>query len=218
MTQLLEDRQRHSVGLVDYKVGNLGSLHGALTRLGFRVVVGKTPDSLASCRALVLPGVGAAPFALATLRNSGVADFIAESFAAADRPIIGICLGMQMMFEYSEEGDVAGLGLLPGCVRRLPRGGCHVGWAMTRTPVGASSLAPPSTWREAAFYFNHSYYLDTSAEIVAGNVSLQDGTPMAALVQHGSFTGVQFHPEKSQAAGADLLRHLIVTPVEGGHA
>lgn len=205
--------KRFNVGLVDYKVGNLGSLRGAILRQGFRVTVGDRPQDLQGCDALVLPGVGAAPFAMQTLHTSGLADFVTETFLAAKTPIIGICLGMQLMFEQSEEGETTGLGLLPGQVRRLPKGGCNVGWAVTDTLVGAQTAK-----REAAFYFNHSYFVPGDAPNVIADLVLQDGTQMAAMVQSKRFTGVQFHPEKSQAAGGDLLRYLITQATVEEHA
>lgn len=200
---------RPLVGILDYGVGNIGSLSGALSRLGYRTNSGKTADDLAACDALILPGVGAMAYAMNALKQGGMAEFIRHSYLQGDKPIIGICLGMQLMFEHSQEGDVDALGLLPGHVRRLPQGTCHVGWNLCASPVGAAKGSRSQDWPQAAFYFNHSYYIDCHADIVTSYSHLHGLPPLPAIVQSRSFTGLQFHPEKSQVAGADLLRHLI---------
>tara|TARA_R110002051_G_scaffold112439_4_gene185195 strand:- start:5545 stop:6180 length:636 start_codon:yes stop_codon:yes gene_type:complete len=200
---------RRTVGVVNYGVGNLGSITGALSRLGYRTKSGRTADSLAGCDALILPGVGAMPYAMNAMQAGGLAQFIRECYETGDKPMIGICLGMQLMFEHSEEGNVDALGILGGQVRRLPQDTCHVGWNLCASPTAADPGQPKSEWPNAAYYFNHSYYVDCDDAMVASRANLKGHPPLPAMVRVGPFTGLQFHPEKSQVAGTDLLRFLI---------
>lgn len=189
-----------SAGICDYGIGNIASLRGALERTGLRTRVSSDPAALASADLLVLPGVGAMPFAMATLRRTGLDRFIGETFEARAKPILGICLGMQLLFEHSEEGDAPGLGLLPGQVRRFGGGTCHVGWAI------AQPTRPD--WPEAAYYFNHSYFVSCAGDITAARIDVEGVGQAPAIVRAARFTGVQFHPEKSQVAGRTLFQRL----------
>lgn len=202
-------RARKTIGLIDYEVGNLGSLTGALTRLGYQVTVGKTADALRDVDCLLMPGVGSMPYAMDVLRRGGLDRFIQDSYASGARRIIGICLGMQLMFEHSDEGDVPALGILPGRIRKLADNTCHVGWNICHPSGPANCLA-----QETAFYFNHSFYVECPNEFIAATTQIENsnggGTlSLPVIVQSGPFIGVQFHPEKSQIAGASLLTALI---------
>lgn len=197
----MTDRGRTKVGIVDYGVGNLGSLRGALRRLGYQAVVARDAETLMDTAALILPGVGSAPYAMRELRASGLDQFIRDRFEAADKPVIGICLGMQILFEHSEEGDTQCLGLIPGIVRAFPDRACHVGWNIARpTPMAGHDSV-------RAYYFNHSYFVTAEPDNIATEAHYLGDIP--AQVKDGNFTGVQFHPEKSQLSGEALLRDLI---------
>jgi len=206
MTEENPGSVRTCIGLIDYKAGNIASLRGALERHGFKVIVSDSKSALDAADALVLPGVGSAQVAMQTLRDNGLDHYIAECFKIGSRPMLGICLGMQLMFDQSEEGPTETLGLLPGKVCRFADNGCHVGWDVTRT---LAEDGDERSWARAAFYFNHSYYVPADPDYTIAEVSGDDNVAMAAIVQKGCFTGVQFHPEKSQAAGATLIARLL---------
>jgi glutamine amidotransferase len=176
--------------VVDYGAGNTRSVRAALTHLGRTSVVSADPLLIADAPYVILPGVGSARSAMVHLDETGAAAALRERFAA-DKPILGICLGMQLALQASEEdGGVKGLGLLEGLVVRLdapriPR----LGWAVVEP------------WGDA-FYFAHSFVAE-SPDAVATSEGL------VAAVQRGSFLGVQFHPEKSDAAGLDFLESCL---------
>ena len=116
------------VGILDYGVGNIASLKGALEKLGFHVTVGRTELSLSSVETIFLPGVGSFSYAMENLRHLKMDKFLKNRFDAQDMKVIGICLGMQILFEHSEEGNSNGLGLMQGRVKRFSDKECHVGW------------------------------------------------------------------------------------------
>lgn len=190
--------------VVDNGGANLASVTNACARLGRAVTVSGDPGDIARADRVVLPGVGAAAPAMARLRATG-AD---RALAACTQPVLGICLGLQLLFERSGEGEVACLGVLPGCVTRFEAGTDarvpHMGWNRT-TLTGAHPL-----WDGIAdgewFYFVHSYRADIGAYTVAVS---DHGAPFAAAAARRNFAGVQFHPERSGAAGARLLANFL---------
>jgi imidazole glycerol phosphate synthase glutamine amidotransferase subunit len=171
------------VAVCDYRAGNIRSVEIALRRLGAQLT-----DDVAGADLAVLPGVGSARSAMAELRGQGL-DEALRARVAAGRPVLGICLGLQLAVESSEEdGGVEGLGLLPGRALRLRDGRVpRIGWA----DVGG-----------AAYYFAHSYAVETPAA-----TAWSEG--IVAEARSGSFLGVQFHPEKSGAAGARYLDRVL---------
>ena len=178
------------VAICAYGAGNVRSVELAFLRAGAEAVVAQTPETVRDADLAVLPGVGSAGSAMAGLRERGLDEALLRR-AAAGRPTLGICLGLQLALDESEEdGGVAGLGLVPGRAVRL-RGGRvpRIGWATVE----------PGT---EAFWFAHSYAAETPAA-----TATSEG--LAAVVEHGSFTGVQFHPEKSGAAGARFLERCL---------
>jgi imidazole glycerol phosphate synthase glutamine amidotransferase subunit len=178
------------VAICAYGAGNVRSVELAFLRAGADAVVAQTPETVRDAHLAVLPGVGSAGSAMAGLRERGLDEALLRR-AAAGRPTLGICLGLQLALDESEEdGGVAGLGLVPGRAVRL-RGGRvpRIGWATVE----------PGT---EAFWFAHSYAAETPA-----TTATSEG--LAAVVEHGSFTGVQFHPEKSGAAGARFLERCL---------
>jgi glutamine amidotransferase len=192
------------VVIIENGGANLASLRYALDRLGARSLVSADPATVASAPRVLLPGVGAAADAMARLRAAGLIDCI----RSLDQPLLGICLGMQLLFAHSEEGDTAGLGLFPGSVRLMPsardRPVPHMGWntcqQLRQSPLLAGLKA------EDYFYFAHSYAAPVTGHTAAATAY---GLPMSAVVQRQNFHGVQFHPERSAAAGARLLRNFL---------
>jgi len=200
--------QAPRVGVIDYGAGNLFSLVGALTRAGAAVTVLSAPAPEAGPWALlVLPGVGAFPPAMARLAAAGFPAWLVEEVRGGT-PLLGVCLGMQLLFERSSEGGGAeGLGLLPGEVVRLPAGlkVPHMGWNRLR----CTAAHPLLDGLEGAWaYFVHSYVVRPArAEDVLAVTDY--GGPVAAVVGRGALLGVQFHPEKSGATGRRLLERLV---------
>jgi imidazole glycerol-phosphate synthase subunit HisH len=200
---------RPRVAVCDYGVGNLRSVERALLHAGAEVDVTGDPDRLRSAAGVVLPGVGAFGAALDALEQRGLRDTVVE-IAGSGRPLLGVCLGFQLLFDWSEEnGGRDGLGLLPGRVVRLAqsRGKVpHMGWNQLR-------ILRPSRLLEgiadgASMYFVHSY----AAEGVPEAALVADcdyGGPIPAVVEVGSVAATQFHPEKSGADGLRLYANLV---------
>src|SRR5258708_11539022 len=194
-----------SIAVVDYGVGNLRSVRGGLEHAGAEVEVTATKRALAHAGGIVLPGVGAFAPAGQRLADSGLDAFLVDQ-AAAGKPILGVCLGYQLLFESSyEDGRTAGLGLLPGPVRRLvntpDRKVPHMGWNRVR------QVAPDLLFRDiddrSYFYFVHSYYPELKGgREVLGTAGY--GRPLCVVARRGSVAGTQFHPDKSGASGPSL--------------
>ena len=199
------------VVVADLGSGNLRSVEKALAAVGADVQVSADPDAIARADRLVVPGQGAfGACAVALNQGGGAIRQALKAFIATQRPYFGICIGMQLLFEASEENPGAqGLGVLPGQVRRFAdRPGLkvpHMGWNQTRRGPGAADGVPDG----AFFYFVHSYYpAPARAEDVA--LTSEHGAPFCAAVARGPLFATQFHPEKSQAAGLALLRRFAV--------
>ena len=198
-----------SVAIIDYGVGNLRSVQKAFAAVGVDVVVSSDKETLQTAKKLVLPGVGAFGACMRELARTGLVDFILERVKQGT-PLLGVCVGMQMLFEDSSEfGLTRGLGLLRGSVRRfsgelnVP----HVGW----NQVSQNSKDPlfADIPNNSFFYFVHSYYCEPSnAGVMVGQTDY--GVRFASIVSEGNVSGVQFHPEKSQAAGLQLLRNFAL--------
>lgn len=194
--------------VVDYGIGNLGSALKAFRRLGVPAVLSGDPRVLREAAALVLPGDGAFGAAMDELRARRLVEPLLEG-AAEGTPLLGICVGMQLLFEESEEmGLHRGLALLPGRVRRLPPGRPvpHMGWNTLRPlrphPV-LDGLGP-----DPYVYFVHSYYCEPRDPDVVMAVT-EYGMELPAIVGRGRVLGLQFHPEKSQGAGLRLLENAL---------
>ena len=194
--------------IVDYGVGNLFSLKSSLAAIGEDVLVTGDASALEKAERIILPGVGAVEDAAAKLRDSGLAETVATQ-AAAGKPLLGICLGMQLLFEKSYEYGVhEGLGLIPGEVRpisdvippelKIP----HIGW----NALDFCGVTPLFRHiRDGEFvYFVHSYYAVTEKDFVIATAEY--GAPLTAAVQRGNVFGCQFHPEKSGNVGLNILR------------
>ena len=203
------------ITIVDYGMGNLRNVHRACAEIGVESVVTSDPSAVRDALWLILPGVGAFGEAVRRIESLGLRAPIVDH-AGKGLPLLGICLGMQLLLESSEESPGArGLGLLSGAVRRLsgdvkiP----HIGWNDV-LPVAATPLFPERNERPVA-YFDHSFYVPEMPETVAVT---EYGVRCSAAVQKESLFGVQFHPEKSHLAGLNLLRRFAQVSSPGGNA
>jgi glutamine amidotransferase len=202
-----------TVALVDYGMGNRRSVEKALEHVGARVVRTADREEIAAAGAIVLPGVGAFPEARRRLEALGLVEPLRER-AAAGVPLLGICLGMQLLFESSEEHEgAAGLGLLPGSVTRLRAPGLkvpHIGWntvAFERPSALTGGLGDA-----AAFYHVHTYACrpEEESDVVGRG---EYGERFVSIVERGNIMGAQFHPEKSSLDGLALLRNFAAARV-----
>lgn len=199
------------VVVVDYGMGNVRSVQRALERLGCRASISGAATEIARAEALVLPGVGAFGRAMENLVRRDLRGVLDEQVMGREKPILGICLGMQLFADTSEElGHHRGLGWIPGHVERIDTKGTslalpHVGWSATTAREGAALFdrVPPGTH----FYFDHTFHLTCAPEDVLAVVDY--GTAITAAVRRKNVLGVQFHPEKSQTAGLKLLRSYL---------
>ena len=196
------------IAVVDYGVGNLRSVERALARAGAEVVISPDPDVVVGCDGVVLPGVGAFAPAAALLLGSGLGAAVREA-AGRGRPVLGVCLGFQLLFDSSEEGEGgSGLGLLPGRVHRIQPAALkvpHMGWnrLRIRRPAVLTAGVEEGAW----CYFVHSYAAAADPEDVVATVEY--GGEIVALCERGSVTGTQFHPEKSGPAGLRIYANLV---------
>lgn len=192
------------IAVIDITGNNLSSLTNAIKRLGYAYTLTHTPEELHKASHVILPGVGAAPAAMRALNKYR----LAATLRTLTQPILGICLGMQLLFGHSEEGDIACLGLIPGTVKRLPSlAGYpvpHMGWAKllwTRQTPLSEGLA-----EQDYVYFVHSYALLNHEQALA---NCQYSENFCAIVQQNNVYGMQFHPEKSAETGLKLLNNFL---------
>lgn len=200
------------VAVIDTGICNLRSVTKALEAVGARIQVVHTPAELAASGAagLVLPGVGALRDCVAALRSTGF-DGVVRDWIAADRPFLGVCLGMQALFEHSEEGDIHGLGVFGGKVVRFRRPPefkvPHMGWNTVQFRQARSPLAAGLSRDSDAFYFVHSFHCvpDDPSLVLAES---DYGGSFCAAIGRGRCFATQFHPEKSQAKGLQIYRNF----------
>lgn len=201
---------RPRIAVLDYGMGNLRSVEKALEKAGADAHVTADRDEASAADAILLPGVGAFPRAMGHIRERGF-DTLTNEVVADGRPLLGICLGMQLLFESStEQGGDTGLGLIEGEVTGLETGGLrlpHIGWETITITGDAGGLADDSADGEA-FYFNHSFAVRprNDADIVA---TARWGEEFPCIVRRGNVYGAQFHPEKSGPAGLRLLSGFV---------
>ncbi len=197
------------ISIVDYGMGNIQSVEKALAHTGAETKLISTPEEVAAAEKLVLPGVGAFGDAMNHLREQGMVDALRE-YADSGRPMIGVCLGMQLLFESSEEDPGnPGLGILKGTVKRFsPDMGLkvpHMGWNTLN--VRSDSKVFAGLGDQPHVYFVHSYYVaPAEPDVVAATTSY--GIDFVSAVERGSVSGAQFHPEKSQAKGLQILQNF----------
>jgi len=193
-----------TVAVIHSGGANLGSVLHALNRLGTEAVLTRDPAVIGSASRVILPGVGAAAWAMNALREANLVDVICN----LTQPVLGICLGLQLMFERSEEGDAECLGLIPGTIarldvdahQRLP----HMGWNQLDWANSSDPLAKGLSGDEW-FYFVHSF----AAPVDHAVATSTHGQRFAAIVRHRNFAACQFHPEKSARAGARILANFL---------
>lgn len=190
------------IAVIDYGASNLQSVANALTVLGKPFEIVSEPDRLADFDKVILPGVGAAGSAMEKLRESGFAEVLPKLKV----PTLGVCLGLQLFADFSEEGDTKCLSIIPGQVKRfqtdlkVPQ----MGW--NKVELAKASPLTAGIPNNSFFYFVHSYYLETRSEFVIGQTVYD--TTFAAIVQKGNFYATQFHPEKSGQWGMKLLSNF----------
>lgn len=199
--------------IVDYGIGNIGSLRNMFRRIGVETGVAADPASIARARKLLLPGVGAFDPAMTRLSDSGLGEAIRRRAVDDGVPTLGVCLGMQLLTDGSEEGMLPGLGLIPARARRFPRDPGlkvpHMGWNLVAraTPSPLTDTLPP----ESRFYFVHSYAVaaeDRRHAILTADYGLR----FDAAIQRDNIYGAQFHPEKSHRFGMALLKAFADLP------
>lgn len=195
------------IAIIDYGMGNLRSVQKGFEYVGYAAEVTKEPQRLLAADKVVLPGVGAFSDAMDSLKALGLIPVI-EQIAAAGKPLMGICLGMQLLLDKSHEGGIfEGLGLIPGEVCRIIKSSGikvpHMGWneLKNRNSVLFAELRP-----KANVYFVHSYHVMTEEAYVIGTTDY--GSPITAAIAKGQVYGLQFHPEKSGEPGLQILRNF----------
>jgi glutamine amidotransferase len=200
------------IAIIDTGIGNVGSISKMVREAGGECIVTRKPSEVLAAGKIVLPGVGAFDAGMKQLVECGLAEALLERMNDGDAVLLGICLGMQMLVEGSEEGNSAGLGLIPGVCRglrptadsevlRVP----HIGWNTVALRVATPLL--DKLGERPRFYFLHSYYVETAPEHVVGVTEY--GGSFASIIQRGRIFGVQFHPEKSHRFGLALFRNFV---------
>ncbi|HDD1102110.1 TPA: imidazole glycerol phosphate synthase subunit HisH [Staphylococcus aureus] len=182
--------------IVDYGFGNISNVKRAIEHLGYEVVVSNNPKIIDQAETIILPGVGHFKDAMSEIKRLNLNAKLAKN---TDKKMIGICLGMQLMYEHSDEGDASGLGFIPGNISRI----------QTEYPVphlGWNNLVSKHPMLNQDVYFVHSYQAPMSENVIA---YAQYGTDIPAIVQFNNYIGIQFHPEKSGTYGLQILRQAI---------
>ncbi len=203
------------ITIVDYGMGNLGSIVNMMRRIGLPATLTSDPDAVTRAERLVLPGVGAFDQGMRAISAGGLREAVVSVAQEGRQPVLGLCLGMQLLLDRSEEGQSEGLGLIRGDVRRLrplPDASGrsakvpHMGWNHV-LPVGPHPLFEGHV-DDLRFYFVHGYYAVCAADddVLAGTV--YGGQPFASVIARGNVAGVQFHPEKSHRFGMQLFRNF----------
>ena len=200
--------------IIDYGVGNVGSIVNILKRIGIpssEIAVSQTAKDVAVARRIILPGVGAFDTAIRELKREGLFDAIQESVTGKGTPILGICLGMQLMTKRSEEGVLQGFSFFDAITRKFPMKSNdyplpHMGWntvALKKNDPLVAGLIDP-----ARFYFVHSFYVECNSDkdIL---METEYGKSFSSAISKGNIVGVQFHPEKSHRFGVSLLKNFV---------
>lgn len=205
-----------TVVIVDYGMGNIRSLSAAVEHLGRDVVVSGDPGDIASAGTVLLPGVGSFPSAMAVIERRGLNQALRDVISGGNSKLLGICLGMQLLMESSNEGEGAtGLGLVQGSVERFPARRDlpvpHIGFNSVHAPSGSVLFNGLSTATD--FYFVHSYRA-VAAGVGAVVATSHYGEDFVAAIESGNVYGTQFHPEKSQTNGLRLLANFLAAEIQ----
>lgn len=194
-----------TTAIIDTSTANIASVRYALDRLGAAYILAETPEDAAECERIILPGVGAAGPAMKRLQQTGWASALRND----SRPLLGVCLGMQMLFEYSVESDCELLGLIPGRIEKLDPGADgpwpHMGWN-TLTDLNHTDPLLNGVSDGDHVYFVHGFYAPVSVNTVA---STRYGAPVTAIARQGHVAGCQFHPERSARVGSTILKNFV---------
>lgn len=191
------------IAIIKYKAGNTASVANALDRLGAQYFFAETPEELESAKAVIFPGVGHAGAAMKSLQEKGVDEWLRNT----RKPVLGICVGMQLFFETSTEGDTVGLGIIPGSLQKFNEKEAkvpHMGWNKLKDPHEHPILKNLIT--KNYLYFVHSYYAPVGDHTLATCNYIND---FSAIVAKDNFIGVQFHPEKSGSVGSMILQNFL---------
>jgi glutamine amidotransferase len=191
------------IAIIKYKAGNTASVANALERLEAKYFFAETPEELESAKAVIFPGVGHAGAAMESLKEKGVDEWLKQT----KKPVLGICVGMQLFYENSSEGDTAGLGIIPGSLKKFDDTKAkvpHMGWnklkGTNKHPILKNLID------KNYLYFVHSYYAPVSEHTLATCNYIND---FSAIVAKDNFIGVQFHPEKSGSVGSMILQNFL---------
>jgi imidazole glycerol-phosphate synthase subunit HisH len=196
------------IAIIDYGAGNIRSIEKALEHVGAAVQVTDEPSVVNRAQAIVLPGVGSGGAAMARITQQGLDDAIRQS-TQEGKPFLGICLGMQLLADHHAEGEVDGLSLFAGEVRRIPHGPKipHMGWNQVMPQHSALAIFD-GIQPDAYFYFAHSYYVEPHDQ--HGVAAVTDyGSPFCSVIVTDRVWGTQFHPEKSGSVGLQLLKNFV---------
>jgi|TARA_B110000037_G_scaffold220716_1_gene289397 glutamine amidotransferase len=198
--------------IVDYKVGNINSVSNALKQLGYNVLITNDEHEITSADAIILPGVGAFEEAMNNIRSLNLIPIL-ENFALIEKkPVLGICIGMQILANYSEENGIHnGLGWIPGSVKKIHYNDNllvpHVGWNNVNSKINKNIFFSNNELENPNFYWDHSYYFECDEKYKIATVDY--GNEMSAIVGNENIFGAQFHPEKSQTNGLKLFRSFF---------
>jgi imidazole glycerol-phosphate synthase subunit HisH len=215
-------------GIVDYNAGNIRSVEHALDAIGAPFVLSKKTGELRTCDRLIFPGVGDASYAMQQLKLTGFDSFL-KDWAAAGKPLIGICLGSQIIFDHSDEGDVTCLGLIKGNIRHFSdvwkENGIHTDGSLKVPHMGwndiayanGSSVLLEGIPEHCNFYFVHSYVIQPD-DVTVVKAYADYGIHVPAVVECGSIAAFQFHPEKSGAYGMQILKNFCKADLSKGDA
>lgn len=199
-----------AIAIIDYGMGNIHSVSKALSLSGADTLVTDSPQDLKQCEKVVLPGVGAFDDAMARLKEAGLDDALKKAIAE-EKPFLGICLGMQLLFNQSQEARIhKGLGIISGTVKRFDNSSLkvpHIGWNQLQN-ISSDCLLLQGVAQGSFVYFCHSYYPQPADASVAA-AKCQYGPDFAAVIWQKNIYGVQFHPEKSQETGLKLLKNFV---------
>ncbi len=194
------------ITIIDYKVGNQKSLEVFFGSIGYETILSNEKKDIKSSKIIILPGIGAFPEAMKSMNKNRLTGIIKEK-ASQGTPIIGICLGMQLLATKSHEFEVTkGLNLIPGEIRRFNNNAFHIGWNnINKIQKGSDT----EIWfsNEDNFFFNHSYYFKGSSKFIVAKADHKISIP--SIIKKKNIYGLQFHPEKSQSAGKNLLINLL---------
>jgi imidazole glycerol-phosphate synthase subunit HisH len=200
------------IAIIDYGSGNIGAIANIHKQLGIPHLVTQDPQRLADADRFILPGVGAFDATMKYFNQSGIVDVLNEQVMAKTKKVLGICVGMQILADSSEEGTLPGLGWIPGRIRKIDEGGLscapklpHMGWNSVAPRDGARLFDGVDCGR--GFYFLHSYYFD-ARDATDVTAIVEYGKEMPCAVARKNVFGVQFHPEKSHANGACIFRNF----------